>query len=841
MRFPEADEDALRRLAQAWAGAGARLHTLQAEAEDLGSAVAGALGGAAGREFADLWQRIVAEPDGAMPALALVCEELARACGNTGIEVEYAKAQYIGALLLLAGTLAWLAATMWLGGLSALGAPGAIAAAQFTIRLVLTRLVAAVVVGSAITVGLDAAIQSVQILVGHRDDWDWSKTGQAAVDGAIYGAVGGGVFTGAARFAPRLAGSLAGTLGLSGATGVVGSAAAAAVHGQALSGEDLALATVAGVVSGLAPGGRHHGEGGAVSDLRLADVAEVPDVRLTGLADVADVRLGSLADPSIVEGHRAARPDLSALDGPEGRGVESGATLAGQALAEGRGVESGATLAGQALAEGRGVEPGATLDGQAQAEHVRPPTAPERFGLDAGGEPHRVEPAAIIVGGPATPAGTIAAETAASPATGVPSHAGVLSGSNLPPGSAAAAASAVSATHPGIALATGLGSEPATHASSAAVLAQGGPAGHTGAGPLVATDGPAPLGGHAGGEHDAPPTGHSSPHHGEATVLAATADVGAAPAHTTANADHTHPDAATGHPGSVGLLRVSDAEATALVRTTVFATNAGLGFYPAGDSVRAFAHTVQPAEGYVTLDLHGSPDAFHIGNTMLTPPQFAQALRELMADGVLQLPEGTGIKLMSCDTAAGGTSSAAAQLARHLGVSVIAPDKPVWTTMQGSEFVASPVSLWGVFVPKQPPDGRWHHFDPTGAEIPMRADFGSGAQVERGAIDPGGFMPRDIRDGPVSEEELLGKTPAEVAAMIPSDWPPSRPSRSGAGIVYEDPVRLGRQIRVMPGYAAGNRPEPVTHGPYVIVSENGGKLRVALAGNPTLATEVNGG
>jgi hypothetical protein len=325
-------------------------------------------------------------------------------------------------------------------------------------------------------------------------------------------------------------------------------------------------------------------------------------------------------------------------------------------------------------------------------------------------------------------------------------------------------------------------------------------------------------------------------------MLAATADAGARPAH----ASHPHPDAATGHAGATGhmgaagLLRVSDAEATALVRATVFTTNAGLGFYPAGDSLRMFAQTVHPTKGYVTLDLHGSPDAFHIGNATLTPAQFAEALRELKADGVLQLPEGTGIKLMSCVTAAGGPSSAAAQLAEHLGVSVIAPDKPVWTSMDGSEFVASPVSLWGVFVPKQPPDGRWHHFDPTGAEVAMPAEP-SGREAERGAIELGEFMARDIRNGPVLREELLGKTPDEVAAMIPSDWPPSRPSSTGGGIVYEDPARLGRQIRVMPGYPAGNRPEPVTHGPYVVVSEYGDKLRVALAGNPTLAAEVDGG
>ena len=52
-------------------------------------------------------------------------------------------------------------------------------------------------------------------------------------------------------------------------------------------------------------------------------------------------------------------------------------------------------------------------------------------------------------------------------------------------------------------------------------------------------------------------------------------------------------------------------------------------------------------------------------------------------------------------------------------------------------------------------------------------------------------------------------------------------------MVYEDPLNRGRQIRIMEGYP-GNRPDPVTHGPYVVVSQNGPPLKFALEGNLTL-------
>ena len=81
-------------------------------------------------------------------------------------------------------------------------------------------------------------------------------------------------------------------------------------------------------------------------------------------------------------------------------------------------------------------------------------------------------------------------------------------------------------------------------------------------------------------------------------------------------------------------------------------------------------------------------------------------------------------------------------------------------------------------------------------------------------------------------QELRGLNPKQVETMV-DDWPVG-PSRNGEGIVYKDPLRRDRQIRLMDGYPDGNRPDPLTHGPYAVISQNGEITKVPLEGNPLL-------
>jgi hypothetical protein len=82
-------------------------------------------------------------------------------------------------------------------------------------------------------------------------------------------------------------------------------------------------------------------------------------------------------------------------------------------------------------------------------------------------------------------------------------------------------------------------------------------------------------------------------------------------------------------------------------------------------------------------------------------------------------------------------------------------------------------------------------------------------------------------------QSLRGVDAEDLRARIPDDWD-ATPSRRGNGVVYEDPVHKGRQIRIMPGYPAGSRPDPVNAGPYAVVSQNNDRVKIPLAGNPTL-------
>ncbi|GAA1774438.1 WXG100 family type VII secretion target [Luedemannella helvata] len=83
-------------------------------------------------------------------------------------------------------------------------------------------------------------------------------------------------------------------------------------------------------------------------------------------------------------------------------------------------------------------------------------------------------------------------------------------------------------------------------------------------------------------------------------------------------------------------------------------------------------------------------------------------------------------------------------------------------------------------------------------------------------------------------QELRGLTVDEVKARIPDDWIRS-PSSKGGGELFIDPSNRGRQIRIMPGYPPNTRPDPLTWGPYAVVSQGGNRpVKVPLHGNPTL-------
>ena len=81
---------------------------------------------------------------------------------------------------------------------------------------------------------------------------------------------------------------------------------------------------------------------------------------------------------------------------------------------------------------------------------------------------------------------------------------------------------------------------------------------------------------------------------------------------------------------------------------------------------------------------------------------------------------------------------------------------------------------------------------------------------------------------------LRGLTSDEVRARVLSDWVKGG-SKNGGGEIFRDPANVGRQVRIMPGYAAGTRPDVLTTGPYAVVSQNGVTVKVPLFGNTILS------
>jgi hypothetical protein len=159
---------------------------------------------------------------------------------------------------------------------------------------------------------------------------------------------------------------------------------------------------------------------------------------------------------------------------------------------------------------------------------------------------------------------------------------------------------------------------------------------------------------------------------------------------------------------------VSDEEALSLVRDNVQQTQSGYSFYPQGDELHQFADAVPPHDGTINLDLHGSEHGFHIDGRVMTGEQFARAIRQLEAEGVVNL-DGGNVRLSSCDIAR-GDDSPAAQFAREAGVSVTAPTERLWTSLAGNEIVSSAHLQDGRWVPGQPPDGGWRTFTPDGTD-----------------------------------------------------------------------------------------------------------------------------
>ncbi|SDK22582.1 hypothetical protein SAMN04487820_105326 [Actinopolyspora mzabensis] len=200
-RWPEGDEDGLRRMSVAWADISAAIDKLEAavdrSANDIGTTMHG--------EFSDAYGKYVT--DTLRPMLQDLRDKTAKhseLTKNTAADIQYVKISIIVQLVIVAATLAF----SWLPGIGQAITAAAAATARAVItslfRTVVQNIIVGAAAGVALEVGLDAVIQGMQMLTGVRTDWNEDFTQGAALGGALGGAMGGavyGVFRGVGGFA----------------------------------------------------------------------------------------------------------------------------------------------------------------------------------------------------------------------------------------------------------------------------------------------------------------------------------------------------------------------------------------------------------------------------------------------------------------------------------------------------------------------------------------------------------------------------------------------------------------------------------------------------------------
>ena len=216
--FPEADEDALRRLAEAYREAAHGIEGVTANGNRGADEALAALEGEIADKFGQMWQQLGRGGEAALPKIQHLCEQLGQQCDETALDVEYTKMTVIASLIALVIQLAVMAAmAFFTAGASTAGGAGAMAitrtAVVQAIRQLVEKIMSRQIVGLlakniAIELGtslaIDASVQGIQIASGDRKGYDGGKLGQAAVQGVVGGVVGAGFEGGGQAIAKRL-------------------------------------------------------------------------------------------------------------------------------------------------------------------------------------------------------------------------------------------------------------------------------------------------------------------------------------------------------------------------------------------------------------------------------------------------------------------------------------------------------------------------------------------------------------------------------------------------------------------------------------------------------------
>ncbi|MGW5312133.1 toxin glutamine deamidase domain-containing protein [Nocardia thailandica] len=210
--WPEGDETAMRRLADAWTSMADTLNTVDDEAASALNAALTALSeGDTHDAIAAYRDKLLAGDEAAFTAIANYCRKQAELLDDGANDIEQTKLVIIGTMIVAAAELVAAGLTAWTGIGAAAGVAARVAA-QVAVRIamkqLLTRMIArgiakamarAALRGAAFEAleegGIDAAARAIQVAKGDRsmDKFGWSDLALATFGGMVGGAVGGGL------------------------------------------------------------------------------------------------------------------------------------------------------------------------------------------------------------------------------------------------------------------------------------------------------------------------------------------------------------------------------------------------------------------------------------------------------------------------------------------------------------------------------------------------------------------------------------------------------------------------------------------------------------------------
>jgi hypothetical protein len=189
--WPDANEDKLRALADAWDQAALRLtNELSPQLQQAVAVIRATFVGEAERAFADRMAPFVEGPDNYLAVAGEQFSELAKFLRELALDVEYVKLVSILSLIALIAEIAWaIAMSFWTAGASMAWLAARFAIVRFLLRSLLGRLLMrfaqAAVFGVAFQLVIDVAAQTIQFAMGTRHQWNPKHTANAAAVGAM--------------------------------------------------------------------------------------------------------------------------------------------------------------------------------------------------------------------------------------------------------------------------------------------------------------------------------------------------------------------------------------------------------------------------------------------------------------------------------------------------------------------------------------------------------------------------------------------------------------------------------------------------------------------------------